>query len=331
MTRRVLYGVVFGIAVYAGITIWVGFDEFREALSDFDWRLVPVAMGLSLANYLIRFWKWERYRNLLSIGVDRRTSFLVYMAGFSMGITPGKMGEVLKSWLLKKVDGTRIHHSAPIVVAERVTDLLGYLLLVAIGGLATMPDYQWIFWIVLLACGVGIALVGSTRISQVVTFAISRTPYLWRLASRVEGSFASTRVLLSPREIVMPTATSVLSWGCECVGFWLIADGLTDGDLPFLFAVFAYAFSAVAGAVLLLFPGGIGPTEGFLGALLRRKIVEVDGLSLDLARGHAGAAVLVTRVCTLWFGVGVGMLALALFRHRFGRIEEETMDRDEGS
>ena len=57
-----------------------------------------------------------------------------------MSITPGKMGEVFKSWLLKKRTGTPIHASAPIVVAERFTDLLGYLILVAIGGIRTLPE-----------------------------------------------------------------------------------------------------------------------------------------------------------------------------------------------
>ena len=345
LARRLFAGVAFGILIYAGVAIWIGVDRFRSALADFPWQLLPVAMGLSFTNYLIRFVKWERYRTLLGIQLDRRTSFEVYMAGFSMGITPGKMGEVLKSWLIKKIDGTRIHHSAPIVVAERLTDLLGYLLLVAIAGLATLPEYQWVFWAVLAVCALVIALAGSERFSVLVYRVIKNTPYFWRLAPKVQGSFESTRVLLSPREIALPTLTSTVSWGCECVGFWIIARALTPGgELPFSFAVFAYAFSAVAGAVLILFPGGIGPTEGFLGSLLRHEIqpafpashpglVGLGGSALEearreLARAHAGAAVLLTRICTLWFGVGVGLIFLARFRRRFGDLEESALEED---
>jgi hypothetical protein len=40
------------------------------------------------------------------------------------------------------------------VVAERFTDLLGFLVLVAVGGLATAPEHAWVFWSTLGLCAV---------------------------------------------------------------------------------------------------------------------------------------------------------------------------------
>src|SRR5438309_188150 len=51
----------------------------------------------------------------------------------AMAMTPGKVGEVLKSYLLKQVRGTPIATSAPIVVAERLTDGIAMLFLSAAG------------------------------------------------------------------------------------------------------------------------------------------------------------------------------------------------------
>lgn len=318
-----LYGVLFGVVVYVGIVLWIDLEDFYAALRDFPPWVAAAACGLSLANYLIRFVKWERYLKLLDIRLERGTSFLIYMAGFAMGVTPGKMGEVFKSWMIRRVTGVAIHKSAPIVVAERYTDLLGYLILVAIGGIATLPEYEWAFWATFGLCAVGLFLAGSKAFSRFVRRLVSKTPYFWRLAPHVEGSFRSTRVLLSPREIVLPTALSVVSWGCECAGFWLIADALTEQDFPFLFAVFAYAFSAVAGAVAIVFPGGLIITEGALGTLTRRKLQELGDLSLDVARSKAAGAALVARLCTLWFGVAIGMIAVAVFERRYGKVEED--------
>ncbi|MEM7310545.1 MAG: lysylphosphatidylglycerol synthase transmembrane domain-containing protein [Planctomycetota bacterium] len=328
MGRRVLLGVLFGVVVYAGIVLWIDLDDFQAALRDFPPHMVVAACGLSFANYLIRFVKWERYLKLLSIALPRGTSFLIYLAGFSMGVTPGKMGEVFKSWMIRRVTGTPIHKSAPIVIAERVTDLLGYLILMAVGGIATVPEYQWVFWGTLALCAVGLALAGSHTFSLLVSRAVSRTPFFWRFARKVEGSFESTRVLLSPREIVLPTLLSVVSWGCECTAFWLIIDALSEAPFPYLYAVFAYAFSAVAGAVAIVFPGGLVITEGTLGTLTRRKLGEVGGLSLESARSIAAGATLIVRLCTLWFGVLVGVIATMLFQRRYGEIEMG--DGDEG-
>jgi uncharacterized protein (TIRG00374 family) len=324
MGRRVLLGVLFGVVVYAGILFWVDLDDFRAALSGFSPALVLAACGLSLANYLIRFAKWQRYLKLLAIELRPRTSLLIYLAGFSMGVTPGKMGEVFKSWMIRRVTGTPIHKSAPIIVAERVTDLLGYLILIAAGGFATVPEYQWVFWVVLAICAIGIALAGSHRFSELIAGVAARTPYVWRYKDKLRGSFQSTRVLLSPREIWWPTAISVVSWGCECTGFWLIANGLTDAPFPYLYAVFAYAFSAVVGAVAIIFPGGLLITEGSLGTLTRRKIMELTQATIEDARSLAAGATLLARLCTLWFGVALGVLATMIFERRYGHIDMES-------
>jgi uncharacterized protein (TIRG00374 family) len=238
-----------------------------------------------------------------------------------MSVTPGKMGEVFKSWLIRKVTGTPIHTSAPIVIAERYTDLLGYLILVAIGGIRTLPEYASVFWLMLALCLVGLFLAGSERVARLVAGVFKHLPYSGKMVPRIEGSFASTRVLLAPREVVLPTLVSVLGWGAECTGFWLIADAVAPGRMPYLFAVFAYAFSAVAGAILIIFPGGLGVTEFSLGRLLRLRLTDL-GFAIDAAREMATGVVILARLCTLWFAVLVGFAATATFTRLYGAVEE---------
>lgn len=327
MGRRLIGGVLFGMLVYAGMMIWADASQVGKVFTSIPWWVLPACCGLSFVNYVIRFWKWERYLALLDIDLDRKTSFLIYLSGMSLSVTPGKMGEVFKSWLIRKVNGTRIHTSAPIIVAERLTDLFGYLILVAIGGIGTLPEYAWLFWLALALCVVALALVGSTGFARTCTRVFSRLPWLWRLAPRIEGSFASTRVLLAPKEVVLPTVVSVLGWGCECAGFWFIANAVVPGSVPFLYAVFAFAFSAVAGAVLIVFPGGLGVTEFSLGKLVVARYTDPGGLALEVARQSAAGVVILARLCTLWFAVLVGFVATALFTRRFGELEES--DREE--
>lgn len=323
--RRLLGGVAFGVVLYAAIVVWSGLDPLIEALGRVPLWVLPAACGLSFANYSLRYLKWRRYLQLLDIRLEPGASWSIYLSGFSMGITPGKMGEVLKAWLIRRVAGTPIHRSAPIVIAERFTDLLGYLILVAIGGLASAPEYQAVFWITLAACLVGVLAAGSRRVALLAARAVSRLPYFWRLAPRVEGSFESTRVLLKPSELVGPTLLSSVSWGLECLGFWLIVNSIAATPISFLFCVFAYALSAVAGALAILLPGGLGVTEGLLGTLLRRKLQEPDtaalSITLGVARAQATGAVLLARLATLWFGVLVGVIALWRFERRYGRVE----------
>jgi len=319
---RLFAGIGLGMLVYIGMAVWADIGAVGATFAALPLWVVPAACGLSFLNYVVRFQKWRRYCTLLEIELETRTSFLIYLSGLALSVTPGKMGEVFKSWLVRKITGVRIHHSAPIVVAERFTDLLGYLILVAIGGLRTAPEYAWMFWAMLAVCVVLLLLAGSPMFARWAVAAAVRVPRIGaRLAPRVEVAFQSTRILLAPREIVMPTIVSVIGWGLECTGFWLIANAVVPGSTPYLYAIFAFAFSAVAGAVMIIAPGGLGVTEFSLGKLVRDRFSKA-GLALDVARQKATGAVIVARLCTLWFAVLVGIAALALFTKRFGAVEE---------
>ncbi len=323
MGKRLVAGVLFGILVYAGIVMWLDAGAILDALRDFAWWTFPAACALAFGNYLLRFIKWERYRKLLGIELETRTSFVIYLAGFSMGVTPGKMGEVFKSWLIKRVNGTPIHVSAPIVVAERLTDLFGFLILVAIGGLVSAPQYAPVFAATFALCVAAVFLCGSPKAAAVATRVVRKLPMGERLAPRLEGAFESARVLLAPREVIGPTLLSAVSWGLECLAFLLIAGSLApEGvEITLSFALFAYSLSAIAGAVAIIFPGGIGITEGLLGTLTRQTYqpgLEAAGMAVGAAqaaaRSKAAGAVLLTRFATLWFGVIVGLVATAVFK-----------------
>jgi uncharacterized membrane protein YbhN (UPF0104 family) len=74
-------------------------------------------------------------------------------------------------------------------------------------------------------------------------------------------------------------------------------------------AAFVLATSTLVGSASLL-PGGLGAAEASSAALLR--------LVLLISGPKAVVATLLIRFCTLWFGVGVGVIALLLFRRRLG-------------
>ncbi|MCL4370392.1 MAG: lysylphosphatidylglycerol synthase domain-containing protein [Chloroflexi bacterium] len=67
------------------------------------------------------------------------------------------------------------------------------------------------------------------------------------------------------------------------------------------------ALATLVGSLSML-PGGLGAAEGSVAVLL----VSTVGLASDLAV----AATLLIRLCTLWFGVSVGLVALGLLLRR---------------
>lgn len=322
LVARLLGGVLFGLVVYALFALWADFASVKRALADFPLALVPLACGLSFANYLVRFVRWEIYRTRLGIRLDRTTSFLIHLAGLALTVSPGKMGEAFKAWLIRRVDGTPVARSAPIVVAERITDLLGFLVLIGAGGLATAPDHAWVFWATLALCAALVTALASSRANALTLSLARKLPIVRRFVPKLEEALASTRLLLAPRALALPVLLATLGWSLECLAFWHVASALVPGGIPLAFATYTFALSAVAGAVAIIFPGGLGVTEASLTALLSARYTTL-GLTRELAHSNAVAATLVIRLCTLWFAVLVGLLATLAFQHRIRKLDRQ--------
>jgi uncharacterized protein (TIRG00374 family) len=311
LRRRLLLGLAFGLAVYAGLLLLGDGPQILRALRRFPLRWVAAACGLSFLNYCVRFLRWERYRALLGIRLSRWTSFRIYLSGLALTVTPGKLGEAFRAFLIEREDGTPVARSAPMVLAERFTDLLGFLILLAVGGIASRPDHRWVFWATLALCGVLLALVSSGRFATLLLRVAAKVPVVRRGVGALHHALESTRLLLAPRELLLPTVVSTLGWGLECYAFYLVSAALVPFGIDLLFATYTFAFSAILGAVAILFPGGLGVTEASMGTLLRSEYLAV-GVASDTAAAKAASVTFVIRLCTLWFAVALGALALAL-------------------
>ena len=101
---------------------------------------------------------------------------------------------------------------------------------------------------------------------------------------------------------------SSISWFFECLVLYAILRGLgfEHSWTLLLASTFVFATSAWLGGASLL-PGGLGATEASAAALL---VITVDD---PMMTGPvAAAATLILRFATLWFGVIVGLVALAI-------------------
>src|SRR5262245_47414611 len=181
-----------------------------------------------------------------------------------MSITPGKFGEVLKAYLVRVHAGAPVSRTGPVVVAERVTDLLALVVLLFIGSLMNRTG-----WMELALSGAitTVLIVGlaSPQAAKLVLHAVERIGPARRYAERVERAYESMRFLLRPGLLVSATLLGTLAWFCECLGFTLVLHGLGCAE-PVARTTFIYAFSTLVGALLLL-PGGLGGTEGSMVAM----------------------------------------------------------------
>jgi len=307
LKRNLVLAIALGVAVYLVLAVVSGFGSLSAALEDFDLALVPAILGLVLLSYAGRFFRWLYYLRILKVSVPLGVNGTIFASGLSMAISPGKLGEVLKSVFVRQASGAPVARTAPAVVAERATDGTGMVAWGFLGAftLSLGPGTMVLF---LVMAAVGIAVLRSKRLSVLAESVLLKVPLLNRLVPHLGDFHASSNDLLAARPLVVGTLISFLSWGLECLAVYLCSVGLDTG-LPFLLVVFVFAVSSLVG-VLSMLPGGIGAVE----AGLTGQFVAIAGLST----GVAVALTLVIRLATLWFATLVGIIGLFAVRALLG-------------
>ena len=312
LRNRLLLSLLLGVIVYAGVSFFVDYRDVGRSLGDFNWALLPLILLLTTMNYLFRFAKWQYYLRLIGVrGLPQRDSFLIFFSGLGMVITPGKVGEWLKSYLLREVHGTPIARSAPILIAERLTDSIA-LLIICAAGIFVFGD----FWQAFVAVAVGSVLLVAIARHRPTAMALlrlgERIPLVRRFVPQIEEFYEASRVLLSPQAVFLMGGLSAFSWFFEVLGFYftLVGLGLDGNGTLLLQAAFILPIATLASAILLT-PGGLGVAEGALVAL--------SVSLLDMSRSAAAVGTFIIRFGTLWFGVIVGLIAFAVLSRRLAR------------
>jgi uncharacterized protein (TIRG00374 family) len=298
----------FAIAVVIGLAAFSMVGDVRhlgDRMNGFAWSAFVAAIGLALANYCLRFVRWQLYLRMQEVRVPVAASAVVFGAGLSLSITPAKLGELVKSYLLREMHDVPAPRTAPIIVAERVTDLIALLSLAVVGVAAYGVDPTFVIAAAALIA-TGLVLLAWQRPTRWLIDVLTRPARLRRLREPLHETLGHLSSLCRPGPLVLATLIAIPAWGCECVGFALICDGFPGAHVDLGLAMVIYAGTTIAGALSFL-PGGLGVTEGMMTlALVRWR----------LDRATAVAATLLTRLATLWFAVVLGIAFLTLARRR---------------
>ncbi|PIE52517.1 hypothetical protein CSA37_04590 [Candidatus Fermentibacteria bacterium] len=303
--KKALWAVAAAIAVYTVLVLHSDMGKVSDAAGAIHPGCIPLFLILPLANYYLRYLKWQYFLRRVKVIVPAVESLRVFIAGFSMTVSPGKMGELLKCALLKKMRGVPVETTGSVVVAERLTDLISMVLLALAGALVTGSSL-----------GIPASIAGTVFVASAMFFLLNRSA--WNLFERVTMKIPFMRkrshlflgfreaavALLDVRSMAVSVPLGMLSWGIEAMVLSVAAASM-GASLPWGAALLSHAAGSVAGAVSMI-PGGLGLTE-----------ITIDGImSGYMPEAVSTATTLLMRFATLWFSVLLGVAALADLKRR---------------
>ena len=275
-----------------GLIYFSGYEKFVSTFLKFRINTLILVIVLSLLNYLMRFSKWHIYLKSLKINISVWLSLRIFFSGMLMSISPGKVGEVFKSLLLKSEKNTPILLSAPVVLMERLTDLLAIIFLSMTGFFS--KDFNILT--IILSIGIVIVFIIIVSTPKITDFLSS---LFGKYSTHIKKLFDSSRSLMKPKVMFITTLLSIGSWFMECLGFYILIRPFST-SIPLLEATYIYAICTLLGALSML-PGGLAATEAGMTYLLVQKGIII---------GVAGAITFMIRLLTLWFAI---LLAFIFF------------------
>jgi uncharacterized protein (TIRG00374 family) len=318
LRNRLLIGLGLGVLVMLVLAFWSDLSSLENILSRFRWEFFPLALACTLFNYVLRFGKWHYYVRRIGVrDLSPAESARLFVAGFPLAVTPGKVGEALKAlWLSEWSNEVAFSRALPVVLAERFSDGLAVLALSALGVFAVPA--LWPAFLVALLLSLSIVVLSQIRpLALAILNLLQRAPLIGGQIHALREFYEAGYLLLGPRPLLFAVCLGTVSWLGEGVGFYLILLGLGIPPSASVLAdaIFVLAVSTLVGSASTL-PGGLGAAEASITALLL--------LTVTSDHAVAAAATLLIRLATLWFGVTLGLIAWAATPRLWKRAEPDT-------
>lgn len=301
LIRKILIIVLIAVGLYAIFLLVSDFSIIYNKLTNFKFIYLAPILALVSCSWLVLFLRWSVLLNKAEIVIPKKDSLLIYLSSYSLAATPGQLGELIKSQLLKNKFDVPLAKTAPLVVIERLYDLTGALI-VSILGIWFLGIGIFIIAAAATVLGVIFVLLNSKTAFDKALSIIGNVKFLKKATESLSNSHDSIQRSIKGRTFFISIALSIIYWFLLGASAYLTLLSLGIDTIGVLNMISIYSSSLILSAVSLI-PGGVGIAEGSIAGLLTLGGVDI---SIAFVLG------ILIRIFTLWYAVLVGFITLKI-------------------
>ena len=297
--KKLLLIIISSIIVYSLFLIFSDFNKLSEKILDFKIEFLPIILPLVSLGWLALYFRWTLLLKNSGYVLPHKKNFQIFLSGFPLSITPGKVGELIKCQLLKENFNTPRKITAPIILVERLYNAVG-IIIISIFGIWYF-DFSGIV-ILITACilaGIFIALRSKKLFLKLIEKS-SKIKFLSKFSDSFTDSYNVINDSIKPRIFIISSILSAIYWILESIAVYFILKSFGIDLFEISDVILTYTTSIILGVASFV-PGGIGVSEGTLIGLL-----SIHGLTFSTAV----SLTIFIRIFTLWYAVLVGLIAL---------------------
>ncbi|GAA0486970.1 lysylphosphatidylglycerol synthase transmembrane domain-containing protein [Salinibacillus aidingensis] len=296
LVSKLILGVIAGIIVTAAFLFFTDLQQVTSHIRAIPVGYLLTAFLLTLGSYLLRLCKWHLFFKWSGYSIPLKYNTTVFFIGLMMSITPGKAGELIKSYLLQQKADVPYPVSISIVFFDRLTDLIAMAALLGIGLFAYPFGATSFLIFVVLLIFFFVVVRREGFIKQTINL-LTKPDKLRRFRKSLLNFYQQVYYLLRFPLLSSSFFISFLAWLLECISLYVVVAAFSQ-EFSLVQSILTFSLGTLAGALSMI-PGGLGAAEGSITGLL---------IYFGITGSLAVSIALIIRFVTLWFGVGIGII-----------------------
>jgi uncharacterized protein (TIRG00374 family) len=299
--NKILIVIIAVIGLYAAFLIATDINTIYDKISDFKIEFFPIILLLVTSNWFVLFFRWHLLLRNAKIFIPVKDSFLILASGFALTIIPGKVGELVKSQLLKTKFGIARSKTVPIVILEQFYSAVGIVML-SFFGIWYFELGVYVFGIFTAVLVFVFILLSSRKVFNKIILLLEKRMFASKFVEPLSSSYDAIKDGIRGPITLYACGLSMLFWLLEAISVYFILLAFGVEVIGFLAIISTYTTSIMLG-ILSFLPIGIGVVEGTL-----TSFFTMHGINVSLAL----TIVIVIRLFTRWYAVSFGFIALKL-------------------
>ncbi len=300
--QLLLLAVCFAIAlvVYSAIKTWAGITDFGALFDRFSGYTLTKILLFSICAYTCRFIAWHLNLVYLGAKVPIIYDLQCYLAGYLFLPTPARAGTSIRIFYLRQYVPYSISFIG--LILERINDLVATIIFALF---LVKNIYYWILIIPIL-----FLLFKSSKIKNNNNLTLKLSKYIEKvtpnfLKEKVSNLLSGIKETMKTKPALLSSPAFISSQILFCLAYisygLVVHTALTNFDIniPYLQVISIYSASVFVSSISFL-PVGLGGAE----------VMMIIFLSLwGVTKVDAVAVTLISRLCTIWFIVFVGLIS----------------------
>lgn len=294
--KQVGYARLIAFVLLAAITVF-GFYKFLEG----DWTTVVeywsdnthillLLVLVSTVDVTLEMTAWMWVYKRFGVKMFDRSSVYAFLTGRAGLILPAQLGRLMRPDAIVKLERAKVPDALKAEAVVFIFDAMSVVALIA--GLIVYLKFPLLAPVAALALIAVMLLLGNT-----INHLLTRTHL--KLPAKFWWAWPTAGIIF----------INMSGWIAHGVALHVVVADL-PGDMTLWDSMVMGPGSAVLGVATGL-PGGLGATEGLLGASLHMRSVPAE---------HLAVAIAAFRLVTFWLWIPVGWVAIALLRRRKARV-----------